>query len=110
MRSNLGNKPLSHVMKDTSVLKYTLDEMVKLEKLKKEEAMLADPKTKIFGMMLKATRLKREKEEEIATQKEAEEAEEEDPVAPSEETTESKVKYNPKRQDFCMMYVIYKNI
>lgn len=73
MRANLGNKPLSSVMKDTRVLKYTLDEMVKIEKLKKEEALLADPKTKMFGMLLKATRLKKEKDEkeqeEIAIQK-----------------------------------------
>jgi ubiquinone/menaquinone biosynthesis C-methylase UbiE len=57
MRSSLGNKPLSHVMKDTAVLKSTLEEMVRIEKIKKEEAMLANPKTKIFGMMLKASRL-----------------------------------------------------
>ena len=63
MRSNLGNKPLSSVMKDPAVLKYTLDEMVKLEKIKKEEALLADPKTKMFGMLLKATRLKKEQQE-----------------------------------------------
>lgn len=64
MRANLGNKPLSSVMKDTKVLKYTLDEMVKIEKLKKEEALLANPKTKMFGMFLKAARLRKAKDEE----------------------------------------------
>lgn len=64
MRSTMGNKPLSHAMKDVSVIKKTLEEMVRIDKIKKEDALLADKKTKIFGMLLKANRLKKEKQEE----------------------------------------------
>ena len=64
MRSTMGDKPLSHAMKDVSVLKKTLEEMVRIDKIKKEDALLADKKTKIFGMLLRNQRLKREKEKE----------------------------------------------
>ena len=70
MRSTMGNKPLSHAMKDVSVIKKTLEEMVRLDKIKKEDALMADKKTKIFGMLLKANRLKKEKEtQELEDQK-----------------------------------------
>jgi len=62
MRTNLGDKPLSHGIKDTNVLKNTLNEMVRLEKLKKEEELYSNPKTKMFGMLLKAKRIKEERE------------------------------------------------
>ena len=109
----MGNKPLSHVMKDPKVLKFALDELVKIEKIKKENSLLADPKTKLFGMMLKAARLTKDKDakeqEEIASQKVKVEERGEEEVPPSEEVVDPNVKYNPKRQDFCMMYVLYKN-
>jgi len=44
--------------------------MVRLEKLKKEEELYANPKTKIFGLMLKAKRMKEAKKpEELEKQK-----------------------------------------
>jgi len=64
MRSNLGNKPLTHAMKDPALIKYTLNEMIRLQRIKKEETLLANPKTKMMGMLLKASRLKQEEEEE----------------------------------------------
>ena len=59
----MGDKPLSHAMKDVSVIKSTLEEMVRLEKIKKQDALMADKKTKIFGMLLKHNRIKKEKED-----------------------------------------------
>lgn len=74
MRSTMGNKPLSHAMKDISVIKKTLEEMVRIDKIKKEDALMADKKTKIFGYLLKATRMKKEKQqaEEEAAKEQAE--------------------------------------
>ena len=63
MRTKLEGKPLSHCMKDPEVLKSTLGEMVKLQKLKREEELYKDPKTKMLGLLLKAKRLKEEEEE-----------------------------------------------
>jgi len=60
MRTSLGNKPLSHAIKDPGIIKSTLEEMMRLEQIKKEEALLSDPKTKIFGLLLKAKRVKLE--------------------------------------------------
>ena len=62
MRTTLGDKPLSSGIKDASVLKNTLEEMVRLEKLKKEEELLSNPRTKMFGLLLKAKRVKEERE------------------------------------------------
>lgn len=42
--------------------------MVRLEKLKKEEELYANPKTKIFGLMLKAKRMRDAKEAEKKAQ------------------------------------------
>jgi hypothetical protein len=64
MRTSLGNKPLSHAIKKPEIIKATLEEMMRLEAIKKEETLYNDPKTKIFGLLLKAKRLKLEKEKE----------------------------------------------
>ena len=61
MRTKLGNKPLSHCVKDPEVLKFALNEMKRIQQMKKEQDMMADPKTKMFGMLLKAKRLREEK-------------------------------------------------
>ena len=58
----MGDKPLSHGIKDTNILKSTLEEMMKIQKIKKEKELFNNPKTKMFGMLLKAKRLKEEKE------------------------------------------------
>jgi hypothetical protein len=63
MRTKLEGKPLSHCMKDPEVLKATLGEMVKIQKQKREEELLKDPKTKMFGLLLKAKRIKEEEAE-----------------------------------------------
>ena len=47
-------------MKAPTVLKATLNEMVRIQQIKKEEDMMKDPKKKLFGMLLKAKRLKEE--------------------------------------------------
>lgn len=130
MRSTMGNKPLSHCMKDVSVLKKVMEEMVRIDKVKKEDALMADKKTKLFGMLLRSQRLKREKEQEekekeeaIGVQSESTEPDNSEEMPPLVEDTDAqpgpvdgeenqspnKPKYNPKRQDFCMMYVLYKN-
>ena len=70
MRTSLGNKPLSHALKDPVIIKDTLEEMVRIDKIKKEEELYSNPKTKMFGMLLKAARLKKE---EIKDQKKSEE-------------------------------------
>ena len=82
MRSKFGDKPLSHVMKDPEMLKYALVELKKVEKLKKETELYNNPKTKMFGMLLKAKRIKEEETEAI-----------ENPSAPL-----------AKRQAFCIVY------
>ena len=56
MRSGLGNKPLTSILKNPKLLSYTINEMVRLEKIKKEDELMQDPKKKIFGMLLKAKR------------------------------------------------------
>ena len=62
MRSKMGDKPLSYGIKDGNILKSTLEEMVKIQKVKKEQELYSNPKTKMFGMLLKAKRLKEEKD------------------------------------------------
>ena len=83
IRSKFGDKSLSSVIKDPEMLAYCLKELGRSEKLKKEQELYSNPKTKMFGMLLKAKRLK---EEEAAGEKEM----------------------LAKRQDFCMMYCIKK--
>ena len=110
MRSKLQDKPLSAGIKDPAVLKATLEEMVKAEKLKKEEALLANPKTKMLGMMLKAKRLMDEKKENQSQN--VGDVDEKDEVVggePVENNLQKQgVNYAPKRQDFCMVYAIRK--
>ena len=64
MRSKLGNKSLKQGVKDPAVLKYTMEEMVRIQNRKKEEELMADKRTTMLGMILKAKRLKEEKEAE----------------------------------------------
>lgn len=86
MRSKFKDKPLTHIMKDPEMLQYCMKELARIEKIKKEDELYANPKTKMFGMLLKAKRLK----EEEAAEKDKEEV-------------------PAKRQEFCMLYVIFKN-
>ena len=65
--------------------------------------MMANPKTKMFGMLLKAKRLR---EEQAAEAKQNEKSNDENQDTKNSEN--SKVVYHPKRQEFCMLYVIYK--
>lgn len=60
MRTRLGNKPLSHAMKDPKILKFAIDEITRINKIKKETELYNNPKTKMFGMLLKAKRLREE--------------------------------------------------
>lgn len=97
------------------MLKTTLLEMARLQRIKKEEELLANPKTKMLGMMLKAKRLRDEQkdQEEQKDDAAAEEKTEEDKQQEPEKATlaangNSGVTYNPKRQDFCMIYVLTK--
>ena len=64
MRTKLGNKPLSYAMKDPSILKVAIEEITRINKIKKETELYSNPKTKMFGMLLKAKRLKEEKKAE----------------------------------------------
>uniref|UniRef100_A0A7S3CN42 Uncharacterized protein n=1 Tax=Strombidium rassoulzadegani TaxID=1082188 RepID=A0A7S3CN42_9SPIT len=112
MRSTMGSgKPLSHAMKDPKVIHETMKEMARIDKLRKEEELYKNPKTKMLGMMLKAKRLREEKEE---IEKEQKKASENPKVEGEQESSEKGpsgtegVKYNPKRQEFAMMYVIRK--
>ena len=86
MRSKFKEKSLSSVMKDPEMLKYAMTELQRIEKLRKETELYNNPKTKMFGMLLKA---KRVREEEAAEKLGGEKLE--------------------RRQEFCMMYVITKN-
>ena len=103
MRTKLGNKPLSHAMKDPSILKVAIEEITRINKIKKENELYADKKTKMFGMLLKAKRLKEEKkaEEELEA---AELAKQTGEVSLEDEKKEGElpkfnpnVKYSPKR-------------
>ena len=60
MRTKLGNKPLSHAMKDPQILKVAIEEIQRINKMKKEDELYNNPKTKLFGMMLRAKRLREE--------------------------------------------------
>ena len=62
MRTKLGDKPLSHCVKDPEILKFALNEMQRIQKIKKEQDLYNNPKTKMFGMLLKAKRLREEQQ------------------------------------------------
>ena len=47
-------------MRDPEILKFTLNEVSRLDKIEKEERLLSNPKTKIYGYLLKAARIKSE--------------------------------------------------
>ena len=72
---------------------------------------MADKKMKMCGMILKAKRLKEEKEAEEALEKSLGTAATEE-TATDEKQDENdlpnKTRYKPQRQDFCMVYMIRK--
>ena len=72
---------------------------------------MADKKTKMLGMILKAKRLKEEKEAEEALEKSlgtATTEENTDEKQDDENEVPNKTRYKPKRQDFCMVYMVRK--
>ena len=62
MRSKYGDKPLTHIMKDPQMLKYALTELQRSQKIKREQELIDNPKTKMCGMLLRVKRMNEEKE------------------------------------------------
>ncbi len=52
LRTSMGNKPLSNVMKDTSVLKEAMEELAAIERIKKLEAESKTDKSKKLALLL----------------------------------------------------------
>ena len=65
---------------------------MRVEKIKKEDNLYNEKKTKMFGMLLRAKRQREEQEE-----------------ADKAKAAGLEVEVLAKRQDFCMMYVIQKH-
>jgi len=117
LRAELKNKPLSHaIKKDPEVFKKAIAEMARIKREKElAEAAKTDPKSKLLLLLLKGKRMKEKEAEEAkaaeaAKQAEAEGKENEAPKEVNMAVDEkgNKINYNPKRQDFVMVYVIYK--
>lgn len=118
LRTELKDKPLSHAMKDKAVLKRAMQELLNIEKRKMENIQaIKDPRKKLLALMMKA-KMKRqqeqfdqtyaEKENQESKEKEQESAEEKKVESQKREEEEERKGYDPKRQDFVMMYVLWK--